>query len=262
MLLAHEGLDHADAAQVLLHYLIEAVVGLEHALEDGVGVAHDDEQAHGEERRDAEENGRQLRVDEEGHHQRENEHHRGAEEYALAHLEGHLHVGDVRGHAGHEAGGGKALDVGKGEVLHVVIEVVAQVLGVAGGGLRRRLARQRAKQQRDHRAADEDEPHLPDVAHVAGAVVAVDAVVDEHGHQKGDDALHDRLQRHIHRRAQGDAPVFAHAVAEYFFRSQHGFPPSSFNTLFSTRRKRARSASTSAASKPAVIARSICSWCS
>ena len=69
--------------------------------------------------------------------------------FAGMNLEGHLHIRDIGGQTGDDAGGGKLVNVGKGEVLHIVVHVLPQVFGKPRRGLRRCFAGHGAEKQRD-----------------------------------------------------------------------------------------------------------------
>ena len=189
VVLAHERLDDADAVQVFLHDAVEPVVGAENALEDRVRPRHDEVKAQREDRDDREEDQRELRVDREGGDEREDHHQRAAHRHADDHLVGVLQVRHVRRQAGDDAGRGELVNIGKGEVLHLVEHVVAQVPRKAARGFGGEFAGGDAAEQLPGGRKQQHEPHFHNIVHVAG----VDAVVDEVGHQHRDDHLKNDL---------------------------------------------------------------------
>ena len=63
----------------------------------------------------------QLQADGQGHDQGGDQHYRGPDQHAHAHHQGHLHRRNVVGEPGDQGCGGKMLNVGKGEPLHLGI---------------------------------------------------------------------------------------------------------------------------------------------
>ena len=151
VVLAGKALDHAHAAHVLLNGLVELVVLAEDGAEGGHGVLCDQNQPAHQHRHHHHEGEGQLAAHEEGHGDGEDEHQRGAHGDADEHHEGHLDVGHVGGHARHQRGGGKAVDVLEGKALHAGEHILAQIAGKAGGGVGAGLGRGRPAQKRGHR---------------------------------------------------------------------------------------------------------------
>ena len=219
VLLAHIGLDHADAAHVFLHDRVHAVIGLEHALEDRADKLHQQAQADRQHWQHAEEDERKLAVDLERHHERKDQHDRAAHRDARAHLERVLHVGDVGRQAGDDRAGRELINIGKGIILHRVIHIVAQVAGKAGRSTRGIGARRCAEDQRQRRAGDQDNAVLPYLAHV----MRIDAPVDQKRHHRRDDDLHHDLEHDKKRREQRIFLKLTHAFQQSFDHSV--FPP-------------------------------------
>ena len=119
-----------------------------------------------------------------------------ADRHTQNHLVGVLQVGDVGGHTGDQAGGGKFVDVGKAEGLDVFEHRTAQVAGVAGGGTGTQHTAHNAEEQTHSGCHDHPAANAVDDGQVAGG----DAVVNDGGHQLRQDHLHDDLADHTNRR--------------------------------------------------------------
>ena len=213
MRLAHKGLDYADAAQVFAHYAVEAIVKLEHTLKNRMSVGGDQVQANTQDRNESQEDHRELPVDADGGAQGEDQHEWCAHRDADDHLISVLHVGYVRGQTRDQAAGGEFVDVGKGIFLHMTVHVPAQVLGKPGRGRGGVLACQRAEAQRHQRRQDQNQTCFEDVGHVA----AVDAPVDQVGHDQRNDYLHHHLQGYKNRRLDGCALKLPNAFHQAFY---------------------------------------------
>ena len=100
VLLADKALDHPDAAKILLHHLVQAVVGLEDPAEDGVHRLHDGKNADAQDGQGDEKHHRERAVDLEGHNHGQDQHARRPHRHANGHHKGILNVGDVGGQAG------------------------------------------------------------------------------------------------------------------------------------------------------------------
>ncbi len=93
---AHEGLDDADALDVLADGAVHVVVLVEDALEDGVSLEDDEHEHRGEQRHERQKDEGNGDVDRKGHDEREDKHERAADRHADDHHVRHLHVGHVR----------------------------------------------------------------------------------------------------------------------------------------------------------------------
>ena len=130
-----EALDYAHAAYVFLDGFIQPVVFLEYAAEGRHSLAADEEQA-GCQKGDKYDKGRsQCAAHDVCHDDGEDQHQRGPHRRADDHHIGHLHGAHVRGHTGHERGGGEFVDVLKGITLYLVEHSLTQILGKACGCL-------------------------------------------------------------------------------------------------------------------------------
>ena len=227
VLLAHERLDHADGADVLLDDGVDDVVLAEHLPEVAHGLRDEHEQHHAKHRHDDQKDHGELRVDGKRHEQRDDERHGGAGEHHEHHLEGVLHVAHVGGHAGDQAGGGEAVDVGERERLDVFEHVLAQVAGEArarAGAVLPGLDAADSRQQRhdQHLRADDR-----DAAHVAHG----DALVDDGGGLVGDQDFQDDAQDGEQRGEQrvlfvlADLSCQPKAGHSFFLFLAHRFPP-------------------------------------
>ena len=195
-ILPHIGLDHPDGGDVLLHGFVQVIVLFEGRREIPAGLGHDEDEAAGQNHHRHQIDGGQTGVDEEGHRHGDDHAGRGAHEHPQNHLVGVLQVGDVGGHAGDKARGGILVDVGKTEGLDVAEHGPAQVAGKAGGGLGAQHTAHDAEEQTHRRRHHHDAADAVDVAEVACG----DAIVNDGGHQTGNDHLHDDLSNHHDRR--------------------------------------------------------------
>ena len=106
------------------------------------------------------------------------------------HHKGHLHVGHVGGHTGDQRRGGKAVNVGKGEVLNVVEHIPSQIPGIAGGcgcgGGACNPSKEQGKTSQHH------ENHT--VADDGGQLTAILDFQNQIGGEEGDDTFDDDFQ--------------------------------------------------------------------
>ena len=158
-------------------------------------------------------------ADAERHDHGKNQHDRRADRHAHEHLKGILHVRDVRRQARDDGRGGKLVDVGKCEGLHVVVHIFAQVCTETNGRARRDARSEHAGRELERRQQQQKCTELPDRRHTA----ALNAEVNEVGHiQRDHDLEHDLQRREQHRHERG-AFVFPQAAGQGM---KHGFPPS------------------------------------
>ncbi len=135
MLLPDEGFHHPDAPEIFLHHAVKLVVGAEYTLKDGVGVRDDQGKPCSQNRDGHQKHQGQPGIDLHCHNQGKDQHGRRAHGDPDDHLIGVLHVGHIRGQPGDQAGGGKAVNIGEGVVLHMVEHLLPQIFRKAGGGL-------------------------------------------------------------------------------------------------------------------------------
>ena len=234
MVLAHIILDVADSVEIFLHDVVEVVVGIEDALEIGVRLDGDDRERDSENWHDREKDESDGGLYGKRHDEGKDENKGSAHGDANEELKGVLHVGDVGGEAGHDTRRGELVDIGKGEVLHVIEHIFAQVCRKSrrrlGGVLARQIAEQKGKRGRDdeERARDEYD------ADVAG----VDTLVDNVSHEKGNEDINDDLERDVERGGNGCALVLPDALCEFFKHSNEfssagkSFVSKYFKTIF------------------------------
>ncbi|MPM57801.1 hypothetical protein SDC9_104624 [bioreactor metagenome] len=207
-----EGLYHPDAVQVFLHHVVEAVIALEDAHKDGVHLRDDQVEADAQQRDRAQKDQRQPVADAEGKDQREEDHQRGPHRHADHHLKGILHVADIGGQAGDDAGCGKLIQVGKRKLLHIAKHIVPKVLGKAGRRCRSTSPGKKRQDERRERHRHQHSAHTQHIAHVP----RVDAVVDQISHQGWHQYFKQRLARHQQRRDQRAFLIFPQAFQECF----------------------------------------------
>ena len=188
--LPDKALDHADGRDILLHGGVQVIVVLEHLVKDAEGGNHNAcQHCHQEHDRHQEHHG-QRAADHGGHDERENQMDGGTHAHALDHLERVLQVGHVGGHTGDQTGRGILVDVGEREMLDVLIHRIAQVACKAGGCRGSKPAGQHAQQQGNGRHQEGEQAVLDNGVHIA----LFNALVNDHGHDGGQQHIHDGFQ--------------------------------------------------------------------
>ena len=200
VILAHKTFHDPDPAYILLHDVVQLVIGLEYAAENRMRPAHDQVDSHGQHRQRKHEHQRNPRVDRHRHDQREQQHQRSAYRHPQDHLKAVLHVGDVRGQARDNRGRAEFIDIGKGKLLNPVVHVMPQVPRESGGGNCRHPAAHHAGKQRNHRCRQQNPPVEKNLPETAGTVVRPDSPVNQHGHDHRDQRFHRDLSHHEQRR--------------------------------------------------------------
>ena len=189
--LAHKGLHHANGCNVLLHVLVQVVVGREHLLEQACHPDNDEVKRGAEDDECHHEDDGHARVDDHAHadgHKQLGRCTQADAEQLLIGLLQRVHVG---GHARHEARRAVFVNVGEGKRLYVAVHGRAQVGSKTGGGVGRRAARTDAEQHAEHGHAQHDGSVNVDLLHVAG----IDATVNEQGRRVGYQHIHHHLKR-------------------------------------------------------------------
>lgn len=95
---------YTDSGDVLLNAGVQIIVAPENLVEDFHGHHHDSPQHHNQKDHRDKEGEAQLGADDEAHDVAENQHQRGPHRDADDHHEGVLHVCDIGGHTGDQAG--------------------------------------------------------------------------------------------------------------------------------------------------------------
>ena len=160
----------------------------------------------------------QARADGEGHDHGHDHGGGGTDAQPQDHHVGHLQVGHIGGQTGDETGGAELVDVGEGEGLDVLIHGLAQVPGKTGRGIGAVLGTQQTGHQTQQGQDQHEDTHLGDVGHVA----QFHALVDDGGHQQGDDHFHGHFEEHADGGEDGVPLEFLHMGQKCF---QHGFTP-------------------------------------
>ena len=213
IVLAHEGLDHADGADVLLHAGVQVVIFAEHAVENLRRLGNHKGERKDQNRHGNDEHHAQLRVNGKRKNQRGNQHGWRAHADAQQHLVGHLQIRDIRRQPGHKTGRGKTIDVGKGKRLDICEHRVAQVCGKAGGSHRSKSAGQNSTDQRSQSHKKHPAAVFDNRSHSSAAV---NAIVDNFCHQERQDHIRNRLQRRENRRDERHCLVLLHLCAQGF----------------------------------------------
>ena len=165
IVLTHEALDHAHGLHVFLHGVVEPVVFFEHGLEKRHRSLCHQIQAEAQHGDNAREDEGQLLADADGHDARENQHHRRAHRHTGQHHERLLDVCNVGGQTRDERGRREPVDIREREVLHLIIEVFAQISREACRRRRAEPARGRAAGKREHRNQKQLEAIAEDDVH-------------------------------------------------------------------------------------------------
>ena len=101
----------------------------------------------------------------------------------------------------------------------MIIDIVAQVAGQAGRSVCRRNAGQDAKGQRTHGHDDQNDAKVQDLAHIS----RVNTLVDEGGHDDGDEDLEKDLSADEDRRKDGILFVFTDGSRDMIDHRIHSF---------------------------------------
>ena len=221
VLLLVERLHDADAAHILLHDVVELVIRAEHARKDREHAANDEKERQRQDRQNDEKRHRDIAADAKRHDHGKDQHDRRADRHTHEHLECVLHVCGVRRQACDDGCGGKLVDVRKSERLHIVVHILAQVCRKADGRARGNARGEHAGRQLERRQQQQKRAEFPDRRHTA----ALDAEVDEVGHEQRDHDLEHHLQRREQNRHERRAFVLPQTAGQCM---KHGFPPSGF----------------------------------
>ena len=189
---AHEGLDHTDAADVLLDGVVEDVVLVEDAAEHGHDLDGDAKDGGAQQHGDDHVHHGHAAARDEGHHDGEDDHERGADGGADDHHVCELHVRGVGGETRHERARGEAVDVGEREALDGREEVVAEVARESRGRNGAGDARACAAGERDDGQGNQDEAVVANGCHVCSLLQRI----DELRRDERDDALDGDLADH------------------------------------------------------------------
>ena len=202
VIFAHIRFDHADGGNIFLHALVQVIVLFECGGEVVAGAGHDEHQAAAQNDDRHQIDGSQLGVD--GHcHDHGNDHAgRRTDGHTQNHLVSVLDVGHVGGHTGDQTGGGIFIDIGKAECLDIAVHGAAQISGVTGGSTRTKHTAQHAEQQAKGRCHDHPAANAVNVGKIAGG----NAIINDGGHQLGDDHFHHHFADHAQRGQDGNQP--------------------------------------------------------
>ena len=183
-------LHHPHGLHVLLDGVVQGVVLAEHLDKQGMYLADDNRQTDGQYRDGEQEDEGHGAAHDVGHDKGKDQHQGKANGAPDDHHKGHLHVGHVGGHTGDQRRGGKAVNVGKGEVLNVVEHIPSQIPGIAGGCGCGGGACNPSKEQ--GKASQHHENHT--VADDGGQLTAILDFQNQIGGEEGDDTFDDDFQ--------------------------------------------------------------------
>ncbi len=200
-----EGLHHPDTRQIFLHHQIQRVGFLLERAEQGPG-GHQKKGHHRQQKRQGyQEDVAEPIADADGKEEGGDQHHRGPDHQTHRHHQGHLQVVHVVGEPGHQGGGGKPLDVGKGEGLNVVVLRPAEVGPEAHAGHGGRHRRPQAEAQGGHRQNN----HQRTLSQNVGLVAIGDSHIHNVAHHQGDQQFEHGLHgtaSHARENPQGVGP--------------------------------------------------------
>ena len=143
-------------------------------------------------------------------------------ERARAGDQGVLDHRDVGGEARHERRALKVVEVGEGELLQVRVLGLAQARAQAHGGAGREARVEKAQAQREERA-DEHSGAAPEDG---GQAARHDAVVEDVGHEHGNEALERRLRGHAEHGHEEVAAIRAQVAGDEADAVHQASPPS------------------------------------
>ena len=113
VLLPDVAFHHPHGLDVLLDRVVEGVVLAEHPAENGGGLADYQSQTDAQQGNRHQEDHGQAAAHGKAHDEGEDQHQWAADGHADDHHKGHLHVDDIGGHSGHQAGDRELVDVFK-----------------------------------------------------------------------------------------------------------------------------------------------------
>ena len=205
-----EGFHHPNAVEILLHHIVQPVIGLEHPVKNLAHLADDKKQAKGQQGHDDAIDDTQPGTDPQGHGQGQNQHHPTANGHADHHLERILQIGHVGGEPGHNGGQGKPVHIGKGVGLHLVKHVLAQIFRKSGCRPGGKGGREDAKAERRHGTQQQQAPLAQHIGHIVGFHPAVHKARHEGGNQD----LHGHLSHHHQGGQYGISLIFPDATGK------------------------------------------------
>ena len=190
MIFPYISLDHSGSVDIFLHRIIQHIVLVKHLLKILVGAFGDKDQGKSQQRNGNQEDQSHLHVDGHGHDPGKNDHDGGPGQHTDGHHVSHLYVGDIRGQPGDQTGSGKMVYILKGKALHLVENIMAQILGVAGACLCRETAGHGSEKQSQHGHQRHQDSHFDYVAEI----LSLDSDIDDIGHLEGNDHFHQNLK--------------------------------------------------------------------
>ena len=202
VIFAHIRFDHADGGNIFLHALVQVIVLFECGGEVVAGAGHDEHQTAAQNDDRHQIDGSQLGVDGERHDHGNDHAGRRTDGHTQNHLVSVLDVGHVGGHTGDQTGGGIFIDIGKTECLDIAVHGAAQIAGVTGGSTRTKHTAQHAEQQAKGRCHDHPAANAVNVGKIADG----NAIINDGGHQLGDDHFHHHFADHAQRGQDGNQP--------------------------------------------------------
>ena len=201
--LAHKGLDHAHAGQVLLHDGVELVEPLLDLAELVERPANDPDQG---DEHDGDQHNKepgQLGTGQRSHDQAADQQERCAHHNAQEHGDHLLHLGHIVGEAGDQFAGFQLVQVAEREGLHLPEERLAQIGARILGSQHREDGAAHAPNQADERHHHHPQPAGDDDLQVVFGNADVDDVL----HQERLQQIHGHFHDHEQRRQRGPKPV-------------------------------------------------------
>ena len=210
------GLDDPDAGDVLADGCVQVIVLFEDLVENPLGRArHEKDEDRDDDDRKEVDHGK-LRGNGHGKDHGHNQGSRGPHAHADQHLEGVLQVRDIGRQPCNQGCRRKLVDILEGIPLNRLELGLAQVLRKARRSRSPVLAAHDAEKEAGSGTAGHDDSDL----HYRIHVLAVDSVVDDPGHQQGDDHFDHDLTQHEDRGQDRVLPE-APDVAGQFFHNCH-----------------------------------------
>ena len=209
MILPDKGLDHPDGHQIFLQGVVQVVNPGLHGFKQLGAQHHQHTDHHNHQRNHHHQHQGQPGVEGDADNQRGKQHHRGAHQHPQAHGQHHGHGVDVVGHPGNEGGRGKPIDVGKGKLLHLVKQALAQVGPEALAGKGGILGREDAAEHGNAGQHQHQKAQLKNIGFVPGG----NGGIHDLRHHQGQQKLADDLQDYQNGRLDG-IPLIALKVGE------------------------------------------------
>ena len=213
-ILTNIGFHYANTLNIFLYGFIERIVFAESALKDRHNLTRNEEKRKTKKRHERHIDASERATHNKRHYKRKNEHKRRTNCNTNEHHERLLHVSHVCCESCHKTGRGKFVDIGKGIILHLVIQIMTKIFREAAGSRRAEPTRQNTASERSKRQSDEDQTVSCDRLHFQN--LGVFQIVDKLRRYKGDDTFDHHFKRNEKRRIDRLFPIALDTLSKSF----------------------------------------------